>query len=114
MPLPALKRFVPQMAKNLFKLLKKYARAGAKVGENYEMVLVAFKVNNSVAFPFGFLSISSSGLSYLSLMVVLMFVMSLRYCNLVVSISDNDRNFTRFQGVHCGRETPSGNFYNSQ
>ena len=32
------------MGKLLFKLLKNYAKAGAKVGENFEMVLSAFKV----------------------------------------------------------------------
>ena len=43
-PLPSLARFVPKIGKQLFHLLKIYARAGAKVGENYEMVLSAFKV----------------------------------------------------------------------
>ena len=32
------------MGKLLFKLLKNYAKAGAKVGENFEMILSAFKV----------------------------------------------------------------------
>jgi len=35
---------VPEIAKLLFQTLQKYATAGAKVGENYEMVLSAFKV----------------------------------------------------------------------
>ena len=43
-PLPSLTRCVPTMGKLLFKLLKNYAKAGAKVGENFEMVLSAFKV----------------------------------------------------------------------
>ena len=42
--LPSLTRCVPTMGKLLFKLLKNYAKAGAKVGENFEMVLSAFKV----------------------------------------------------------------------
>jgi len=42
-PLPSLNRCVPAMGKLLFKLLKNYAKAGAKVGENFEMVLSAFK-----------------------------------------------------------------------
>lgn len=42
-PLPSLARFVPKIGKQLFQLLKIYAGAGAKVGENYEMVLSAFK-----------------------------------------------------------------------
>ncbi|EDO33281.1 predicted protein, partial [Nematostella vectensis] len=42
-PLPSLDKLVPQIAKLLFKLLKKYAMAGAKIGDNYEMVLSAFK-----------------------------------------------------------------------
>ncbi|XP_068744813.1 small subunit processome component 20 homolog [Montipora capricornis] len=42
-PLPSLTRCVPKIGKNLFKLLKNYAKAGAKVGENFEMVLSAFK-----------------------------------------------------------------------
>ena len=45
-PLPSLTRCVPKIGKNLFKLLKNYAKAGAKVGENFEMVLSAFKVND--------------------------------------------------------------------
>ena len=44
MPLPSLENSVPAMAKLLFKLLKKFARAGAKVGDNFEMVLSGFKV----------------------------------------------------------------------
>ena len=43
-PLPSLTHFVPKIGKILFKVLKIYAKAGAKVGENYEMVLSAFKV----------------------------------------------------------------------
>ncbi|EDO27022.1 predicted protein, partial [Nematostella vectensis] len=43
-PLPSLDKLVPQIAKLLFKLLKKYAMAGAKIGDNYEMVLSAFKL----------------------------------------------------------------------
>lgn len=44
-PLPSLNRCVPTIGKLLFNLLKNYAKAGAKVGENFEMVLSAFKVN---------------------------------------------------------------------
>lgn len=40
------------MGKLLFKLLKNYAKAGAKVGENFEMVLSAFKVNKYTYFYF--------------------------------------------------------------
>ena len=47
-PLPGLKESVPVVAKNLFKLLKSYARAGAKVGENFEMVLIGFKVKQTL------------------------------------------------------------------
>ena len=43
--LPSLNRCVPTIGKLLFNLLKNYAKAGAKVGENFEMVLSAFKVN---------------------------------------------------------------------
>lgn len=42
-PLPSLDRCVPTIGKLLFNLLKNYAKAGAKVGENFEMVLSAFK-----------------------------------------------------------------------
>lgn len=45
-PLPSLNHCVPTMGKLLFNLLKNYAKAGAKVGENFEMVLSAFKVKN--------------------------------------------------------------------
>ena len=34
------------MGKLLFKLLKNHAKAGAKIGENFEMVLSAFKVRS--------------------------------------------------------------------
>jgi len=44
-PLPSLNRCVPTIGKLLFNLLKNYAKAGAKIGENFEMVLSAFKVN---------------------------------------------------------------------
>ena len=44
LPLPSLERSVPVMAKQLFQLLKKFARAGAKVGDHFELVLTAFKV----------------------------------------------------------------------
>lgn len=50
LPLPSLTRFVPSMGKLLFNLLKNYAKAGAKVGENFEMVLSAFKVRKYSCF----------------------------------------------------------------
>lgn len=42
-PLPSLNKHVPTMGKLLFNILKNYAKAGAKVGENFEMLLSAFK-----------------------------------------------------------------------
>ena len=48
-PLPSLNHCVPTMGKLLFNILKNYAKAGAKVGENFEMVLSAFKVNTNAS-----------------------------------------------------------------
>ena len=36
------------MGKLLFNILKNYAKAGAKVGENFEMLISAFKVRMRV------------------------------------------------------------------
>ena len=47
-PLPSLNKHVPTMGKLLFNILKNYAKAGAKVGENFEMLLSAFKVRMRV------------------------------------------------------------------
>ena len=43
-PLPSLKTYVLDIASHLFKLLKNHARTGGASGDNYEMVLSAFKV----------------------------------------------------------------------
>ena len=43
-PLPALRVYVLQIASQLFRLLKLHARTGGASGDNYEMVLSAFKV----------------------------------------------------------------------
>ena len=47
-PLPSLNKHVPTMGKLLFNILKNYAKAGAKVGENFEMLISAFKVRMRV------------------------------------------------------------------
>ena len=43
-PLPSLQTNTKTLATLLFKLLKNYARIGAGTGDNYELVLSAFKV----------------------------------------------------------------------
>ena len=42
-PLPSIKDSIPVLAKDLFKILKKYAKTGAGKGENFELVLASFK-----------------------------------------------------------------------
>lgn len=42
-PLPSLRKVMPTLAKNLFKVIKKYGRSGAGQGENFEMIFSAFK-----------------------------------------------------------------------
>ncbi|XP_064489796.1 small subunit processome component 20 homolog [Ornithodoros turicata] len=44
MELPALKDNMPQLARSLFVILHKYAGAGMKQGENFELVVLSFKV----------------------------------------------------------------------
>ena len=44
MPLPSLDTHIDVISTHLFELLRRYARAGAAVGSNRELVLSAFKV----------------------------------------------------------------------
>lgn len=44
MPLPSLSSQIQTISSHLFEVLRKYARAGAAVGSNRELVLSAFKV----------------------------------------------------------------------
>lgn len=46
LPLPSLKIHVAEIAGHLFKLLKNHTTTGGASGDNYEMVLSAFKVCN--------------------------------------------------------------------
>lgn len=46
MDLPALKESVKEFAKEIFSLLHKYAVAGLSKGDNFDLVLIAFKVRN--------------------------------------------------------------------
>lgn len=42
-PLPLLKSSIGEITKQIFKIIKKFARAGAGKGDNYEMILSSFK-----------------------------------------------------------------------
>ena len=42
-PLPSLKASMGDVTKQIFKIIKKYARAGAAKGDNHEMIVTSFK-----------------------------------------------------------------------
>ena len=42
-PLPSLKAAMGDITKQIFKIIKKYARAGAAKGDNHEMIVTSFK-----------------------------------------------------------------------
>ena len=44
-PLPALKKNMTAITNHLFVLLRNYAAAGAAKGDNFELVLMCFKVS---------------------------------------------------------------------
>ena len=50
-PLPALEQTADDLTKQLFVLLKDYAKAGAGRGENYELVQNCFKVCGPAGAP---------------------------------------------------------------
>ena len=47
LPLPSLEDHMTDISAHLFELLRRYARSGAAVGSNRELVLSAFKVRMS-------------------------------------------------------------------
>lgn len=50
MPLPSLKKYITPITNQLFVLLNNYAGAGAAKGDNFELVVMCFKVSTLVAY----------------------------------------------------------------
>lgn len=64
-PLPALNRSMSEIAKQIFKIIKKHARAGASKGDNYEMIMTSFKAMTTIIRDYKDFKVSSKQLQVL-------------------------------------------------